>query len=426
LKAKRTLRILIDDAMMSSRAIDVVIIGAGIIGLSIAKELKKQFPDLTIALFEKEKALGRHASGRNSGVLHAGIYYASDTLKAKLCTEGRNETAFYCVENKLPFKETGKVILPLTEGDEQVLQMLYQRAVTNGVKVEIIDESELKRLEPKAFSITGKALFSPQTSTIDPVALLEQIKKELIGEKVEFHFQEKVLSVSPEKKSFRTNRAGYIYGFLFNASGLYADTIAHQCGVAKKYRLLPFKGTYFELSKDSNLDIKHLLYPVPDLRVPFLGVHFTPSLDGKVFIGPSAIPALGRENYHGLSGANISDILALLRYGSRFFVHNKQGFRRLTFNEMRHYFRRFIVKEAQKMVPSISLKDLVKSEKVGIRPQLVDTEKLELVMDFLIEKAENSVHILNAISPAFTAAFPFARYIVNNHFSKPMETSLNR
>ncbi len=403
--------------MMSGRAIDVVIIGAGIIGLSIAKELKKQFSDLTVAIFEKEKALGLHASGRNSGVLHAGIYYTSDTLKAKFCTEGRRETTTYCVENKLPFKEIGKVILPLTEEDNEVLQMLYQRAVTNGVKVEIIDESELKRLEPKAFSITGKALFSSQTSVIDPLALLEQIKKELVGEKVEFYFHEKVLRVLPEKKLFRTNHSSYSYGFLFNAAGLNADKIAHQCGVAKKYRLLPFKGTYFELSEKSSLDIKHLLYPVPDLRVPFLGVHFTPSLSGKVYIGPSAIPALGRENYRVLSGANIFDILALLRYGSRFFIYNKQGFQRLAFTEMQHIFRYFTVKEAQKMVPSISQKDLVKSEKVGIRPQLVDTEKLELVMDFLIEEAANSVHILNAISPAFTAAFPFARYIVNNYFS---------
>jgi L-2-hydroxyglutarate oxidase LhgO len=400
---------------MSSKSIDVAIIGAGIIGLSLAKELKKQFPDLTIALFEKEKALGLHASGRNSGVLHAGIYYASDTLKAKFCTEGRRETASYCVENKLPFKEMGKIILPLTEGDEQVLQMLYQRAVANGVKVEIIEESELKRLEPKAFSITGKAIFSPHTSVIDPIALLEQIKKELIGGKVEFHFQEKVLSVLPQKKLLQTNRSHYNYGFLFNAAGLYADTIAHQCGVAGKYRLLPFKGTYFELSKNSNLEIKHLLYPVPDLRVPFLGVHFTPSLDKKVYIGPTARPALGRENYSGLSGVSISDIIALLYYGSRFFLHNKQGFRGLVFTEIRHSLRRFTVKEAQKMVPSISQKDVVKSKKVGIRPQLVDTKKLELVMDFLIEKAENSVHVLNAISPAFTAAFPFARYMVKNY-----------
>lgn len=403
--------------MMSRRTIDVAIIGAGIIGLSIAKELKTQFPDLTLALFEKEKTLGIHASGRNSGVLHAGIYYTSDTLKANFCTEGRKETASYCVENKLPIKEMGKVILPLAERDDQVLQTLYQRAVANGVKAEIIDESELKRLEPKAFSVTGKALFSPHTSIIEPMALLEQIKTELAMKKVEFHFREKALSLSPEKKLLQTNRSSYSYSFLFNAAGLYADKIAHQCGIGEKYRVLPFKGTYFELSKNSNLDIKHLLYPVPDLKVPFLGVHLTPSLDGKVYIGPTAIPALGRENYHALSRVNIFDVFSLLNYGSRFFIHNKQEFRRLIFTEMCHYFRHFTAREAQKMVPSISQKDLFRSEKVGIRPQLVDTKKLELVMDFMLEKTENSVHILNTISPAFTAAFPFARYIVKNYFS---------
>lgn len=399
-----------------ANACDVLIIGAGIIGLSIAKELSRRYPELKITIIEKESALGKHASGRNSGVLHAGIYYAQDTLKARFCVEGAKEVFTYCLQNKLPLKKIGKIILPLKEEDDLILDDLYKRALANGVRVELINEERLRELEKEAFSITKRALFSPDTSIIDPISLLHQLERELNSRGMKIHYGEEAISVDARRQIVHTRKHTYSYGFLFNAAGLYADKIAHLCGVGKKYRILPFKGIYFELLKSSGILLNHLIYPTPDLRVPFLGVHFTPTFSGKTYIGPTAIPALGRENYRFLEGISLLDTLSILVGCANLFLENRHGFRQLVRNEMPHYFRTYVAREAKKMVPRVKKEHIIRSSKVGIRAQLYDVERKELVMDFLVERGEKSVHVLNAISPALTSSFPFARFIVENYF----------
>lgn len=394
---------------------DIIIIGAGIIGLSIAREIKEKHPELNITILEKENELGKHTSGRNSGVLHAGIYYASDTLKARFCVEGNKEVSNYCLENGISYSKIGKIILPISENDDKQLEILYKRAIDNGVSIEIVDGKELKKLEPAAYSITGKALFSPNTAIIEPKELLKHIARSLQTKGVKILFNHEATSFDHKERKLKTNGSEFSYGHLINAAGLHSDKVAHHFGIGKKYRLLPFKGVYFELKKLSDLKISRLIYPVPDLRVPFLGVHFTPGITGKVYLGPSAIPSLGRENYSGLKGLNIAEMSLTLLYCVQQFILNKNGFRELVRNELPRYFRSSMAKSAQALVPSIKREDIIRSSKVGIRAQLFDVENKELVMDFVVERGEHSTHILNAISPALTCCFPFARYILEKY-----------
>jgi len=389
---------------------DTVIVGAGILGLSIARELLQSAASRRIAILEKEPDLGRHGSGRNSGVLHSGIYYPSHTLKAKLCAQGAAEMHAYCIEKSLPLSRIGKVILPLRAEDDALLDTLHGRAAANGASAEIVDVKGLAELEPAAFTMTGRALWSPGTSVVDPKAILTQLAADLHEKGVDILYGHQVTTVSGS--TVTANGQQFQFGTMINAAGLHADVVARSCGVGSRYVILPFKGLYFGLAPDSRLKVRRLIYPVPDLRVPFLGVHFTKKVDGEVFLGPTAIPAFGRENYRGMEGVNAGEFARTAATLGKQYLMNKQGFRTFVHAEGRRFLRRYFLEAAQALVPSISDRDMVDSDKVGIRAQLFDKEKQELVMDFLVERGERSVHVLNAVSPGFTSAFTFARIIV--------------
>ncbi|QJA05891.1 L-2-hydroxyglutarate oxidase [Thermosulfurimonas marina] len=389
----------------------IVICGGGILGLSIARKLLEKGAD-EITIIEKEKDLGVHASGRNSGVLHAGIYYTPDSLKARFCLKGNLLMREYCKEKGIPILETGKVIVTKSESEIQVLKELYNRALRNGARVELVDESGVKEIEPYARTVE-LALYSPLTAVVNPIKILEAIEKELtesgkvkILKGVKF---EKLKS----SKEILTNRGSLRFETFINCGGAYADRIAHEFGVGLKYRIIPFKGTYKKLKKEKRYLVRGNIYPVPDIRNPFLGVHFTKSYNGDVYIGPTAIPALGRENYGLLRDIDREALKILWQDAYLFFVNEK--FRNVALTEPRKYLDRFFFKDIEPMVEGLSIEDIEPSDKVGIRPQLVDWEKKELVMDFLVIKEGNSVHILNAISPAFTSAFAFSEYVVNNY-----------
>ncbi len=389
---------------------DVVICGAGILGLTIARELVKSGAG-DIIIFDKEDGLGYHASGRNSGVLHAGIYYDPGTLKAKMCLQGNLRMQAYCEEHNLPLFKSGKVIVTRDESELATLDELEQRATANGATVEMIDEKQLAEIEPNA-KTTGRALHSPLTAVVDPKAILKQMRSELEATgKVRFFFDTRFLSA--RKDSVRTSQGDIGYGLFINAAGAFSDKVAQAFGIAKKYRLLPFKGIYRVLKKPAADKIRGSIYPVPNIKNPFLGVHFTRSVHGEVYVGPTAIPAFGRENYGILQGIDSEVFAILLREMYMFFENEK--FRGVALEEPRKYFFKHFFADAEKLVKYIIPNDVMSSPKVGIRPQLVDIESNELVMDFVVEKHANTIHILNSISPAFTSSMYFAELIVKNY-----------
>lgn len=392
---------------------DYTIIGAGILGLSVAQELLNQCPDARIEILEKEDRVGKHASGRNSGVLHSGIYYKEGSLKAKLCAEGAREMAQFCREHKLPLEEFGKVIVPTKQEDVPVIDILNQRALSNGAKVEIIDSQQLLEIEPNVNVIAGRALYSPHTSVVDSGAILSKLVEILKEKGVSIHYGVKVKDVDIKMNKIITETNPRSFNYVVNTAGLYADHIAQMFRCGMDYIMLPFKGLYYDVSKDSGLKINGLIYPVPDLGLPFLGVHFTKNVNGKVFVGPTAVPALGRENYSGLNGARLLEFAPVLYCLAGQYISNKHGFRLYAHEESSRFLKSKFTSAAKALVPAITKTDLTLSSKVGIRAQLFDKKNKELINDFVVEGGESSIHVLNAVSPAFTSAFSFSRFLVN-------------
>lgn len=391
---------------------DFIIIGAGILGLSTALKLLDAYPKAKISILEKEGAVGEHASGRNSGVLHSGIYYPPDSLKAKLCGEGAKAMRAYCQEHGLPWNKLGKVIVPTQAQDENTLRMLYERGLLNGVSVEWLDEAQLAELEPLARTATGRALLVPETTVVDPKAIMQHLHQGLAARGVKFYFNACCEQVDVKKRVVSSGLSTWHYQHLINTAGLYADKIANACGLNHRYTMLPFKGLYYEIKPTSEIKINHLIYPVPDMNVPFLGVHFTKSVSGKIYVGPTAVPALGREQYRGIQDMNIKETMPVLYHLLRQYKINEQGFRNYTHREILNFLKPKFVNTAQTLVPSLASSDLSLSGKVGIRAQLLDILSCRLVMDFLIEQTSHETHILNAVSPAFTSAFGFSEYVV--------------
>lgn len=382
--------------------VDYLIVGAGIVGLSIARELKTRQPNCKILILEKEAGLGRHASGRNSGVLHSGIFYAEDSVKARVCAEGGREMVRYCHENGLPIRKTGKVIVPLDPSDEARLTLLHDRGKRNHISVEIVDSSGLKRIEPDVTSFCGKALYLPEVCVIDPTRILTQLASDLKAKGVEIQFNHPFEILDNLQ-----------YGHLFNTAGLQADRIAKTFGVGDEYTILPFKGLYYRIDPNAPLRIQGLIYAMPDPRVPFLGIHYSRTVTDDVTLGPTVVPAFGRENYRGLSGIAPLEALTIARELAILYCHNKFGFRTFAHREALRFMKRSFYDAARKLVPKLRIEHLLPSEKVGIRAQLVNHQNGELVMDFLVKSGKNSTHILNAVSPAFTSAFAFAKLILD-------------
>jgi L-2-hydroxyglutarate oxidase LhgO len=392
---------------------DYLIVGAGIIGLTIAYELLKQEPNAKIILIEKENQIGLHASGRNSGVLHSGVYYPPDSLKAKVCIEGSHLMKQYCNTYDLPIKQIGKVIVPTDDSDTATFNTIFQRATKNGAQIHLIDESELREIEPETRTATGYALWVPETAVIDSKAVMNHLLSNLLKQNVTIYYNCIHTQFDTRLKKLNTPFGTIAYGHLFNSAGLFADKIAQQCGLDDNYTMLPFKGLYYKLNKNSAINIKHLIYPIPDMNVPFLGIHFTKNISGDIYIGPSATPALGRENYQGTKGIKIDELINTMKCIGKQYYSNKQGFRDYAHQEIPRIFKSHFLKSAQSLVPKLKKTNLVANAKVGIRAQLYDKKKNELVMDFLISKTQNETHVLNAVSPAFTSAFSLAKLITS-------------
>jgi L-2-hydroxyglutarate oxidase LhgO len=389
---------------------DVLVVGGGIIGLTIARELVRAGRS-EIVVLEKEPELGRHASGRNSGVLHAGIYYAPDSAKARTCLAGNRLMRAFCKEKGLPVLEAGKVVVARTEAELPTLEELHRRATANGARVRFVDERELAELEPMART-TGKALHSLDTGAVDPKLVLKALRAELEAAGVRIVTGCRFLGRAGLDRA-RTGAGEIAFRRLVNAGGAHCDEIARAFGVGEQYRLIPFKGIYRKLRAGATFPVNGNIYPVPDIRNPFLGVHFSRSVHGDVYVGPTAIPALGRENYGLLRGAD-AEALSIAAADATLFVRNAK-FRAVALTEPRKYLPSFFHADAARLVKRYDPALFPRADKVGIRPQLVDWRTKELVMDFLVEARDATVHVLNPISPAFTSSMDLARTIVKEH-----------
>jgi L-2-hydroxyglutarate oxidase LhgO len=392
---------------------DILIVGAGIVGLTVARELLARGAE-NVVLLEKEADLGKHASGRNSGVLHAGIYYAPDSMKAKSCLAGNKLMRAYCEEKGLPVLAAGKVIVARSEAELPQLEELHRRATANGARVEFVDERRLAELEPNARTVE-KALFSHDTAAVDPKAVLASLRKDLEASGKARIVTECELTGLDGSHTAVTTRGPVAFRRLVNAAGAHCDRVARLFGLAKHLRLIPFKGIYRKLRPGAEFVVNGNIYPVPDVRNPFLGVHFSRSVHGDVYVGPTAIPAFGRENYGLFRGADAGGLGIAWEDAVLFFKNPR--FREVALTEPKKYLPSAFHRDAARLVKRYDPELFPAAPKVGIRPQLVDWRTKELVMDFLVEAAGDTVHVLNPISPAFTSSMDLARTLVAQHFA---------
>jgi L-2-hydroxyglutarate oxidase LhgO len=387
---------------------DYLVVGAGIIGLAIAREVLINNPKAKVIVIDKENEVGLHASGRNSGVLHAGFYYSPDSLKAKLTKDGNHLLRQFCKEHDIPVKNVGKVVVTKNAQEEISLQELFRRGKANGVEIEIVDKNQLKELEPRA-KTHEKALWSPNTGSASPLKVIKAMEQDFKNKGGEILLHDSFIKVS--KDNLVELQSGIITaGHVINTAGLYADKVAHKFGFGHDYRMLPFKGLYWYAPNQTNKLTRHI-YPIPDPRNPFLGVHLTVTDEGKVKIGPTAIPALWRENYRFTKNFRIQELFQVAKDLPRMALSPHHDFGALLKQELPKYSRRYLIKQAALLAEGIKVADFNVRGQSGIRAQLFDLKQNKLEMDFVIQGDQNSTHVLNAVSPAWTCALSFAKHV---------------
>ena len=319
----------------------------------------------------------------------------------------------YCKEKGLPILETGKVIVTRSEKEIPTLKELYQRALANGARVDMLNEQELNDIEPNARTVQ-KAIYSHHTAVVDPKKVVLCLEKDLAASgKLKFLLNCRFLGMKGSSTAITSCGEIELKRFI-NAAGAHCDRVARAFHLGLNFRMIPFKGIYKKLIKNKTHLVRGNIYPVPDIRNPFLGIHFTRSAHGEVYLGPTAIPALGRENYGILEGIDAEAFSILFRDAVLFWANPK--FRDVALTEPKKYLTPFFFNSAAKLVKNLDIRDIEPADKVGIRAQLVDWNKKELVLDFLVEKEGESIHILNPVSPAFTSSMDLARTIVRDHF----------
>lgn len=392
----------------SHGAYDFCVVGGGIVGVATAHRLLTEYPGASLVLVEKEPTLGAHQTGHNSGVIHSGIYYPPDSLKARLCRAGAQWTKEFAAAHDIPFRECGKLLVATDSAEHERMLALYERSIANGVAVEAIGAAELKRREPRISGVG--ALFVPATGIIDyasiTAVLAEQIRSMggviLLGTAVDA-ITENVSAVTVSGSSGAVTAKTLIV-----CAGLQADRLARKAGLDTDFRIVPFRGEYYRLPAERSDLVRTLIYPVPDPALPFLGVHLSPTIDGDITVGPNAVLGLSREGYRKGS-VNRRDAIDVLGFaGVRRVARDHFG---TGVRELRNsVFKRGYLAECRKYCPELGIGDLL-AHRAGIRAQAVLRDGT-LVHDFLIERTPRSIHVLNAPSPAATSAMPIARYLV--------------
>jgi L-2-hydroxyglutarate oxidase len=388
---------------------DFLILGGGIIGVCVARELKRRFPDTVVTVLEKEVTCGLHASGRNSGIIHAGFYYSADSLKAKLTRAGNQAMIDYCEAKKIPLKRCGKLVVAKNEDDLPRLDELLRRGVANGVPLQNLTEQQAREIEPRV-KTHQRAIFSPSTASANPRRVMEEMIEDAKKEGITIRTGVRYLRC--KNGVVATSQGSFAAGHVVNAAGLYADKIALDFGFSERYRILPFKGLYLYSDEAPNA-FRTNIYPVPDLRNPFLGVHFTVKEDGRTKIGPTAIPALWREQYRGFDNFKFGEFIEVLFREAGLMLSSTFDFQKLAVEELQKYSRPRLVALASKLAHGVRPEHYRRWDEPGIRAQLLDIKNRKLEMDFVIEGDARSTHLLNAVSPGWTCSIPFARHTVD-------------
>jgi hypothetical protein len=394
-----------------SKKCDVLIIGAGVVGLSTGIALLQSRPRLKVIVADKEKDIGLHASGRNSGVIHAGFYYSPDSLKAKFCRDGNFELRKLAKKHGIPVKDVGKVVVARNDDEDSRLSTLFERGIANGVDLEIHPEEKLREFEPLA--VTHKRfMWSPNTGISDSIAIIKAMRDEFLSLGGEIHFDSRV-NLSESRGEIYDSSSEFVFNHVVNAAGAQADRISRSVGVGTEYAMLPFMGVY-RATSEKNLPLQRLVYPVPHPINPFLGVHFTLTIDGKVKIGPTAIPIAGREQYSFTEGWSGSDIAQALKGMKSLITGSSHDFGAILKSEWPKIIQKLLVKESIELIPSaIGVKDWQRKPP-GIRAQLVHLPTGKLEQDFIVTSQVNATHVLNAVSPGWTSSIPFGRYVCND------------
>ena len=386
---------------------DVVIVGGGVVGLGIGIGLLRGGVR-SVKILESEVRLAEHGSGRNSGVLHAGFYYSPDSLKARLTRDGNKRLRQLCHDEGVPLRECGKVVVARDTKELVRLQALYSRALENDVEVHLIDEFELAKLEPQARTHEA-ALWSPNTAVADPVEVTAALSRVFLKLGGSISFGARVSRIG-DGVAFLESGVQIAGKHVVNAAGLYADRLAHSAGFGKRYLILPFKGLYLH-GDTGAMPLQRHVYPVPDPRNPFLGVHMTVKPDGSNKIGPTAIPALSRLNYSHLSGVKAEELWEVVTTLPKFLMSKQHNGLSLVGSEALKVLRPVLIRQAQRLVPRLKSQSYKTWGKSGIRAQLFDTQSNSLEMDFVLEQSDRQSHVLNAVSPAWTGTLSLGEHV---------------
>ncbi|MCG6362057.1 L-2-hydroxyglutarate oxidase [Vibrio fluvialis] len=390
---------------------DYVIVGGGIVGVSTAWQLKQQYPDKSILLVEKEAGFSRHQTGHNSGVIHAGVYYAPGSLKADFCKRGVERTLSFCAKHDIPVENCGKLLVATNEVEFERMQALFERCLQNELDVELLDAAQLKLAEP---NITGLgAIYVKATSIVNYRLVTEKMAEEFkaLGGEVCLSTEVVGLNETEQEISVQCRYKGspitFHSQFLVSCSGLMADRMTRMLGLATDFQIIPYRGEYYRLAPKHNQVVKHLIYPIPDPELPFLGVHLTRMIDGSVTVGPNAVQGFKREGY-GKVNISVRDVWEMLSFSGFWKVTAKNLKTGLV--EMKNsLWKPGYLQLVRKYCPSIELADL-QPYPAGIRAQAVLSDGT-LVHDFLFAESPRSLHVCNAPSPAATSAMPIGEYI---------------
>lgn len=388
---------------------DYCIVGGGIVGLATARALLERRADAAIVLIEKEDQFAQHQTGHNSGVIHAGIYYEPGSLKAKLCRQGLDETKEFCRAEGVKYDECGKLIVATNPLEEQRIQALYERASVNNLNLKRVSQGELRELEPAI--IGTAALLSPLTAIVDWKEVAQRMAQLLVQQGAELVLGTEVNMINelPDHVVVGSTDKSWKARHLIVCGGLQADRLARLSGMDVDFRIVPFRGEYFQLPPSRNDIVSHLIYPAPDPSLPFLGVHLTKMIDGSVTVGPNAVIGFAREGYPKFS-VDLVDVASYATF---------PGFWRLIWAHRKHaahelkgsIFRSAYLEECRKYCPELEMSDLL-PYRAGIRAQVVLSNGT-VVHDFLFKQTDRMLHVCNAPSPAATSAIPIGRMIAD-------------
>jgi len=393
--------------MTNKKIYDFIIVGGGIVGVSTALTLIKQNPSKKILLLEKEKSFAHHQTGHNSGVIHAGVYYEPGSLKAEFCREGLKETIAFCNTNGIPYEQCGKLLVATNDIELQRMDKLFDRCKANNIEAEILNQEKLHEIEPNVFGIG--AILVKSTGIVDYTLITKKMSEQFESLGGEFLLNSKVTNLDENKERIQviTSNETLNSKYLICCAGLMADRVAKLLNIKLNFQIIPFRGEYFRLKEKHNSLVKHLIYPIPDPDLPFLGVHLTKMIDGTITVGPNAVLGFKREGY-GMFNFSLKDTIQFLSFKG-FYQVVKKNLKSGLYEMKNSIFKRGYLKEVQKYSPQIMLNDLVPYP-AGIRAQAV-LEDGTLVHDFLFAESERSIHVCNAPSPAATSAIPIGKYI---------------